>query len=331
MNRRYDELERLQRLREQGALTEEEFQAEKRRLLGNMPASGAALPPTDDQGEVIDEEARRSRRVLYSILAGIGLIVAVAIGVLLGRTVIGGQAPPEANVAMPENEASAADENLIAPPPPTDVRTMPMQEQLTRAFAAAFNAKDQAQVQIGGRTFVYHPGRLFWVGDKAVLISPASGAGACPDCAGTVAVHYLTPAQDQFQVSGSWPEAVSGTQWNTPPRWRMTSTYTTLPAIWEEGHNRTQGCVSGSATLTELTPSGPVTSGPIRFSYHGKTGLADILLGDTNIEGHVANVQKDVSFDVVYSGDKQFTETWVKQGDRFVLQGGETRVPQCGS
>ncbi|HEY1606129.1 MAG TPA: SHOCT domain-containing protein [Allosphingosinicella sp.] len=330
MNSRYDALERLQRLREQGALSEEEFQAEKMRLLGAAPAEGAGSPPGAPV-EIVDEEAQRSRRVLYAILGGIGLLVAILIGVLLGRTVIGGQAPPEANVAMSESNASAADENLIAPAPPTDVRTMPMQEQLARAFTAAFGAKDQAQLQIGGRTFVYHPGRLLWVGDKAVLISPASGAGDCPDCAGTVAVHYLTPAQDQFQVSGSWPEAVSGAQWNTPPRWRMTGTYTNLPAIWEEGRNRTQDCVSGSATLTELTPGGPVTSGPIRFSYRGKNGLAGLLLGDTNIEGHVANVQKDVSFDIVYSGDKQFTESWVKQGDRFVLQGGESRMPQCAS
>jgi hypothetical protein len=36
MSSRYDELERLQRLRESGALTDEEFQAEKRRLLGHQ-------------------------------------------------------------------------------------------------------------------------------------------------------------------------------------------------------------------------------------------------------------------------------------------------------
>ena len=90
---------------------------------------------------------------------------------------------------MPENAVSTADENLLAgPPPPVDVRTLPVQEQLARAFTAAFNAKDQTQVQIGGRTLIYHPGRLFWNGDKAVMIAPASGAGGCVDCAGTVGV-----------------------------------------------------------------------------------------------------------------------------------------------
>jgi hypothetical protein len=327
MSPRYDELERLQRLREAGALTEEEFQVEKRRLLGHGIEPGA--PVWQPVERIDEEEAPRSRTALYVVLGAIGLVVAVALGLLLGRDVGGGRAAPETNVALPQNEA-AADENLIAPPPPPDIRTMPLPEQLSRAFEAAFGAKDQAQLQIGGRTLVYHPGRLFWVGDKAVLISPAGGSGDCPGCAGTIAVHYLTPVADSFQVAGSWPQAVSGSQWNTSLRWRMTNAFTNLPAIWEEGRDRAGDCIDGSATLTELTANGPVQSGPIRIYYKNSGGLRGLVLGDTEITGHAANIQKDVSFDVVYSGDRQLTETWVKQGDRFTVQGGESKVPQCG-
>jgi hypothetical protein len=328
MSSRYDELERLQRLREAGALTEEEFQVEKRRLLGHGPDAEPGRPLRTERVEIVDEEAPHSRTPLYVVLGAIGLVVAIALGLLLGRTVSGGRAAPESNVALPDNVATL-DENLIAPAPPADVRTLPLPEQLSRAFAAAFGAKDQAQLQIGGRTFVYHPGRLFWIGDKAVLISPATGAGDCRDCAGTVAVHYLTPDGDKFQVAGSWPEAVSGARWNTPPRWRMTNAFTTLPAIWEEGRDRGQDCVAGSATLTELTPAGPIQSGPIRTYYKSSGGLKGLVLGDTEITGHATNISKDVSFDVVYSGDKELTETWVKQGDRFVPQAGDSKVPSC--
>jgi hypothetical protein len=328
VNPRYDELERLQRLRENGALTEQEFQLEKRRLLGHAEAG---RPIQTDSVEIIDEESPRSRTALYVVLGGIGLVIAIAIGLLLGRDVSGGKQPPEAaNIVLPENSANV-DENLIAPPPPPDVRTMPLAEQMSRAFAAAFGAKDQAQLQIAGRTLVYHPGRRFWIGDKAVLISPATPSGACTGCAGTVAVHYLTPAADGFQVSGSWPEAVSGSRWNTTPRWRMTSAFTTLPAIWEEGRNQGQDCATGSATLTELTPAGPVQSGPITTYYKSSGGLKGLLGGETLINGHAGNIQKDVSFDVVYSGDKELTETWVKQGDRFVVQGGASQAPTCGN
>jgi len=41
------------------------------------------------------------------------------------------------------------------------------------------------------------------------------------------------------------------------------------------------------------------------------------------------NLKKDVSFDISYSCSETFTESWVKQGGKFVLQGGESRVTQC--
>src|SRR5438270_792526 len=132
MSSRYDELERLQRLREAGALSEEEFQAEKRRLLDHRAAPGGD-PQRTETLEVVDEEAPQSRKALYIVLGGIGLIVAIVLGYLLGHYVSGGRVAPESNVSLPEN-VTTADENLLAPPPPTDVRTMPMQEQLARAF-----------------------------------------------------------------------------------------------------------------------------------------------------------------------------------------------------
>jgi hypothetical protein len=329
MSSRYDELERLQRLRESGALSEEEFQVEKRRLLGHGAETGTGFPRAGAV-EIVDEDAARSRNALLIVLGVIGLLVAIAIGAFVGHGIMGGRAAPEANVALPQNE-DAADENLIAPPPPTDVRTMPVQEQLARAFEAAFSAKDQALRQIGARTFVYHPAKLIWDGDRAILISPATAGGDCQDCAGTIAVHYLTAAADQFQVTSSWPEAVGGGQWIGTPGWRVSYAFTAHPAIWQDGRTGNEDCGLATATLTELTPAGPIQSGPIRLSYHNKGGLSGLVFGDTTIRGHITNIQKDVSFDVIYSGDKQFTETWVKQGDRFVPQGGETKMPQCGS
>src|SRR5438309_881753 len=81
MSDRYDALERLQRLRESGALTDEEFQAEKRRLLGydNGPA-------VERVTEVEVGDAPKSRTPLYVLLGAGGLAIAVAVGLLLGRT-----------------------------------------------------------------------------------------------------------------------------------------------------------------------------------------------------------------------------------------------------
>jgi hypothetical protein len=323
MSSRYEELERLQRLRGSGALTEEEFQVEKRRLLGH----GEERSMAEAEPEAADGE-RRARRIALLILGLFAIAIAIALGLWLGRDVRGGDSGPEANVALPQDNAAMADDNLVAPPPPPDVRTLPPPEQMARAFAAAFGASGAAQLRVGGHTIVYHPARLMWVDDKAVLISPASASGDCADCAGTVAVHYLTPAGDHFQVAGSWPQAVSGA-WNGAVRWRLTSAFTTRPAIWEEGVGGGGDCTLGTATITELTADGPVQSGPIPISYRSKGGLKSLLMGETNLTSRAGNIAKDVSFDVVYSGTDAFTETWTRQGDRFVLQGGQTKVPQC--
>src|SRR3954462_4413876 len=162
MSSRYDELERLQRLRESGALSDEEFQIEKRRLLGH----GESEAPVREERFIAVEEEAPARLPLYLILCGAALIVAVVVGLLLGRTV-GGHGTDNgmaANLAPPEE--NYADENLIQPPAAPDVSTLPPQEQLAKAFEAAFGRPGSATVNApsdapdGGGAVTYRPGRL---------------------------------------------------------------------------------------------------------------------------------------------------------------------------
>jgi hypothetical protein len=325
MSQRYDELERLQRLRESGALTDEEFQAEKRRLLGHD------MPPVRERVTEIDAgPPRRSRTALYVALGAGGLAIAVAAGLLIGRTAGGSHDDGIVNLSMPAPSEAPADANLLnAAPPAPDVRTLPKAEQLGRAFAAAFGgASGEAKVQLNGQTMVYRPADLFWIGDRAVLISPAKSTDDCHACAGTLAVHYLKAAGDRFEVTGSWPDAVSGAGWGAAPKWKLTAAFTSFPAIFEEGGGMGQGYVCSSATITELTPAGPVKSGPIPLHYDNEGAVTDDAAKVT-IDGKIANLRKDVSFDVVYTAAEPFTESWVKRAGRFVLQGGQTRVTQC--
>src|SRR4051812_45296972 len=121
MSSRVDELERLQRLRASGALTQEEFEAEKRRILGGH----ADTDPVAEEEERLDEERRR-RLWLYGILALIGILIAVGIGLMVGREV------------APKRESEAAGNgiagNFVEPaldagvPPPADVETLPPTE-----------------------------------------------------------------------------------------------------------------------------------------------------------------------------------------------------------
>ncbi|MBV9931712.1 MAG: SHOCT domain-containing protein [Alphaproteobacteria bacterium] len=326
MSQRYDELERLQRLRESGALTDEEFQAEKRRLLGYD------MPPVQERVTEVDAaEPRRSRTPLYVGLGAGGVAIAVAIGLLIGRTAGGGHDDGIVNLSLPAPADAPADTNLLnaAPPPAQDVRSLAKAEQLGRAFAAAFGgATGEARAQVNGQTVVYKPKDLFWIGDRAVLVSAGPSTDDCHACAGALAVHYLKANADKFEVTGSWPNLVGGAGWGKAPQWKLTNAFTSFPAIFEEGSGMGQGYVCASATLTELAPSGPVSSGPIPLHYDNEGAVSDDAAKVT-IDGKIVNVKKDVSFDVAYAAAEPFTETWVRRGGKFVLQGGQTRVTQC--
>jgi hypothetical protein len=325
---RYDALERLQRLHQSGALTDSEFELEKKRLLGESAAPPSPLDPEAVAEDETETETRRNRTIAYLIVGGVGLIVAILLGLWLGQDVSGGNSAPQANVTLPQ-APPPEQENLIAPVPPTNVRALPNPEQLSRAFATAFGTSGRASLQVAGRTINYKPAQFFWTGDRGVLISTGTAADDCHACAGTLAIHYLEAAGDGFKVTGAWPDAVPGEGYGAPPRWKLTSQFTAAPAIFEEGGYTGQGCTSGGVTITELAPEGPIRSGPIRTIYSMAGAVLDADSPGGDIEGKIANVQKDVGFDVNYSGDQPFTEHWVKKGTRFVLESGETRMPQC--
>jgi len=67
-------LERLSRLRESGALTEDEFQSEKRRLLAGVPYE------TDDR---TTPELGRSNVGVLRVIAAIGIVAVVAVAIVL--------------------------------------------------------------------------------------------------------------------------------------------------------------------------------------------------------------------------------------------------------
>lgn len=323
MSERYDALERLQRLRESGALTDEEFQAEKRRLLGHDMA------PASERVTEVETEAPRSRTPLYVLLGAGGIAIAVGLGLLLGRTA--GGSHDEGIVNLPAPAEAPVDTSLLnaAPPQAQDVRSLPKGEQLGRAFAAAFGgAQGQATAAAHGQNVVYKPKDLFWIGDRAVLISAGPSTEDCHACAGALAVHYLRAVGDKFEVTGAWPDAATGAGWGAAPKWKITNLFTSFPAIYEEGAGGGQGYTCASANLIELAPAGPVTSGPIRLHYDNDGAVTDNQ-AKVSIDGKIVNLKKDVSFDIAYTGSQSFTESWVKRGGRFVLQGEPNKALEC--
>lgn len=248
----------------------------------------------------------------FNPLAGLALLATLA---ACGQSDEGGNqvAPPEAS-----QEAAPATQHAV--------QTLPIEEQRSLAFRAAFAENPVLDVEDG--QLRYTPARLEWIGDRAVLLSLGKNLDECHACTGALAVHYLEPAGDGFRVTGAWPTLIRGSGYGAPPsEWNLSDKFAQYPVVLVEGGYTAQGCTSGGITLTELRPDEPVQSTLIRTIYSNQSGFgAD---NGAEIEGEIANIDKGASFDVVYSGSRDFTETWIRRGDSFELRGGETRMPIC--
>jgi hypothetical protein len=324
MSSRYDELERLQRLRESGALTDEEFQSEKRRLLGHQ-----SVAPPEEQIVEVGPRAP-SRRRLWIIVGLAGLLVAIVAGLVFGR-MSGGGDDGIIDLPMPtENEA--ADVNLVEAKALTDLRALPPQEQLARAFEAAFGSRGEAVRSVPGdgsdEDVRYAPGRLIWPAFGPVLVSEGKVQDPAHASAGKIAVHYLRQAGDRFEVARAFPAAVSTGSNGEVARWSLNPRFSNWPVIAAEGGGTAQGYTCSWLTLTELRPDGPdkVAQVPLLYDDRGAkedgTGRA--------IEGKILNIDKNRSFDVVYSGSRAFSEHYVRgAGGYAVAGGGKSTMETC--
>ena len=222
------------------------------------------------------------------------------------------------------NASQGAASNQAAAAHP--VRALPIEEQRALAFQAAFQGNPEIEVE--DERLRYAPGRLVWAGDRAVLLSPGDNLDECHACTGALAIHYLEPAGDGFRVTAGWPALIRGSGYGAAPSdWGVSDAFADYPVVVVEDAYTAQGCTAGGVTLTELRPERPVQSPLIRTIYSNQSGFgAD---NGAAIEGKIVNVRKGASFDVTYSGSRAFTETWVRRGDTFALQGGESRMPQC--
>jgi len=324
MSSRYDELERLQRLHESGALSDEEFQAEKRRILGYD-----AVAPAEEAVEA--EGGPQSRLPLYLLIGGAALLVAIVAGLWLGNLVGGGGTYEGGNAALPQENA-AVDVNLVEAKAAPDVRTLPPAEQLARAFEAAFGSRGEAvlAVQADGadEDVRYAPGRLIWPAFGPVLLSEGKVQDPAHVSAGRIGVHYLRPSADRFEIVRAFPAAVATGSLGQVAHWSVSPLFSTWPVVVAEGGGTWQGYTCSWLTLTELAPGGPAELARVPLSYDDRGAKQDE--GDSvSIEGKILNVVRDQSFDVVYSGSRAFSAHYVRSGRGYVLAGGKPTMETC--
>lgn len=272
----------------------------------------------DDPGQPEGEPSGSRPSPAFAFLGLVAALIAVAIAIWSTRRSEQGEVP---NANMPDSGAPPSEQA------PRAASAATTDAQLAAAFQAAFGKAGQAELTSGDDTRTYRPSRLLRVDDQYVLLSEGRNASDCHVCSGGVAIHYLHAQGDGFTLAGSWPDLVPGMGFGEPPDWSISDAYSSYPTLVAETGYTAQGCTSGGVWLTELRPGKPVRTELVPTHFENASGMGE--LDGQSIEGKIVNIRKDASFEVIYSGARSFTEKWVKKGNVYRLESGETKMPQC--
>ncbi|ESQ80170.1 SHOCT domain-containing protein [Asticcacaulis sp. YBE204] len=296
------ELERLAALRRDGALTEDEFQREKARLLHD------GLPPVRPAPEVIP--VRRRRGGFFGFLLSLFFIALILIAIWLFVKDRDADTPiaPDHDTMSAETPASV---------PTATVTTLPPDQQLRKATDAAF--KGQTTVR-AAESVTYMGKHLVSAPFGPVLISEGTVDNAGHVSAGKVAVHYLKPEGDHFAVTKAFLPALESGSFGQVAGTQVRKEFASNPTLETDGGGTWQGYTCSWLTLTELTPEGPVARATVPMVY-SNSGATD--KNPVTIEGKITKIVANASFDVTYSGTRSFVERYVRKGDTYVLDTGK--------
>ncbi|MDC7684061.1 SHOCT domain-containing protein [Asticcacaulis sp. BYS171W] len=295
------ELERLAALRRDGALTEEEFQREKARLLHD------GLPPVRPAPETAP--VRRRRGSFFGFLFSLFFIALILIAIWLfvkGRDI---DTP-----AAPDSDTMSASISTSAPA--ATVTTLSPDQQLRKASEAAFKGQTTLRAS---ENVTYTPKHLIAAPFGPVLISEGKVDNPGHASAGKIAVHYLKPEGDHFTVTKAFLPALESGSFGAVAGTQIRSEFASNPTLETDGGGTWQGYTCSWTTLTELTPDGPVARATVPMVY-SNSGATDA--NPVTIEGKITKIVANASFDVTYGGTRSFVDHYVRKGETYVLDTG---------
>ena len=205
-------------------------------------------------------------------------------------------------------------------------------DQLAAAFQAAFGKggsvvlKKQGEMKESVR---YTPGDLVNVPFGPVLLSPGEVVSPAHASSGKLAAIYLTRTGKGYTVAKKFVPAAETGSFGKIGEWSVSRSFGELPVVSVEGGGTWQGCTVSVTTLLELTPEGPKELASVPMTYDNAGAVTDGKR-PTQISGRIEKITPGKSFDVVYFGSKDFTERYVRKGDKYELaSGGQTRMQTC--
>ena len=260
----------------------------------------------------------RAHWPLFAGLAAFALVVAAAISLRTGHEADVTKTGP---VAPPITAPPVITDNAPAEPKVVEEDYSPWikpSKEMVAACEAATGHRRPFYVEMDGERLGTSPMRIIQLPFSKVLITGESVEPRCHLCQGAIGIYYFREEAGKVVVTGRWPRAIKGWGWGELPSWQLTRKFTSLPAIWEAGHEMHMGIESKGASITELRPNGPAKSDPI------DTSLADEGAPDPNgrgsciVHGEIVNIRPDVGFDVRVTGDVTAVDRYRKRNGRFV-------------
>lgn len=325
---RFDRLEQLNRLREAGALTQDEFDAEKQRLLHPEPEPVADAPLAVASEEPLEEPAPRRR------MPWLGLGVAAVALVTLGGWGLAEWTRDGVPSATEQPETAAAEATEEEPEPTAEpeatIESLPSDRQLELAYAAVFGSDTTRTLRTDDTSFSYSGGRVLWTRFGPVLVVEGTGE-AQRTALGTLGLFYLREVPGPaFETVRQWPDAIPGSVMGNPPEWKARNDLSGTTVIEATGGGVWQGYACDSTSLTELTPTGPVTLVTFESGYNSTGALGD---EGESYTGKIGSIVRGRSFEVQFSGTRDFTNRYVRQGNRYTRQpvtdGTDGDIPTC--
>ena len=328
-------LERLTRLREAGALSAEEFDREKARLLQWHEATTATASAPEDKATPTEDGGERApgtQRWPFAALAGLTLLggsgwaLAHRGGITTSSLVMADAGPGVAR------KAPATQSPPTPKPAPSAIRGLPEEKQVDLAFDAVFGLGEREMRVAEDAVYTYAKGKLVWASFGPVLIVEGNGE-TYPAGLGTLGIFYLREMPGaKFAETGRWPDAVTGSIMGNPPQWKIRHDILDGLVIESTAGGVGQGYACDTKTLIELTSTGPKPL--VTFdSYYDSSGATEE--GGQTYDGTIVNVVRNRSFDVRFDGSRLITEHFVRKGAHYVRmpaangEESESAIPTC--
>lgn len=258
------------------------------------------------------------RRALWTM----GGLAAVAGSALAFAKMEGGPAP-----AGSDRTGVVASTRSASGPPTqkahiarSSVRTLAAGQQLELAFDAVFGNGARQIALTDEVSFSYGRGQLVWTEFGPVLIAEGSG-DPYPPALGTLGIFYLRELPNgRFEETGRWPDAVTGGSMGNPPNWKLREDLADYPVIEASAGGVWQGYACDATSLTQLTPEGPKSL--VTFDSYYDSRSASGSNGEF-YTGAIGNVVRNRSFDVRFTGSREFTRRFVRDGAGYSIVPGE--------